>query len=131
MSMIYSNRVNKDDFHRLRRSKKWQWLFLASGEWSQSPYHQGNVTLYYAYDSNKGWAALKQIGFPTRIVVVFKTNGFQTVEEVVSELLLELWYAEGYRVEMIANYEDAEEVDLNTAESLFLTKRKQLSSQKK
>lgn len=129
--MIYSNRVNKDDFHRLRRSKKWQWLFLASGEWSQSPYHQGNVTLYYAYDSNKGWAALKQIGFPTRIVVVFKTNGFQTVEEVVSELLLELWYAEGYRVEMIANYEDAEEVDLNTAESLFLTKRKQLSSQKK
>lgn len=129
--MIYSNRVNKDDFQQIRRSKKWQWLFLASGEWSQSPYHQGNVTLYYAYDSNKGWAALKQIGFPTRIVVVFKTNGFQTVEEVVSELLLELWYAEGYRVEMIANYEDAEEVDLNTAESLFLTKRKQLSSQKK
>lgn len=129
--MIYSNRVNKDDFQQIRRSKKWQWLFLASGEWSQSPYHQGNVTLHYAYDSKKGWAALKQIGFPTRIVVIIKTDDFQTVEDVVSELLLELWYAEGYRVEMIANYEDAEEVDLNTAESLFLTKRKQLSSQKK
>lgn len=128
--MVYSKRINKDDFERLRRSKKWQWLFLASGEWSQSPYHQGNVMLYYAYDTVKGWAALKQIGFPTRIVVIMKTDNFPTVEEVVSELLLELWYAEGYRVEMIANYGDAEEVDLNTAESLFLTKRKQLSSQK-
>ena len=121
--MIYSNRVNKDDFHRLRRSKKWQWLFLASGEWSQSPYHQGNVTLYYAYDSNKGWAALKQIGFPTRIVVIIKTDDFQTVEDVVAELLLELWYAEDYRIEMISNYDYADGVDLDMAESLFLEKR--------
>ena len=121
--MIYSNRVNKDDFHRLRRSKKWQWLFLASGEWSQSPYHQGNVTLYYAYDSNKGWAALKQIGFPTRIVVIIKTDDFQTVEDVVAELLLELWYAEDYRIEIISNYDYADGVDLDMAESLFLEKR--------
>lgn len=121
--MIYSNRVNKDDFHRLRRSKKWQWLFLASGEWSQSPYHQGNVTLHYAYDSNKGWAALKQIGFPTRILVIIKTDDFQTVEDVVAELLLELWYAEDYRIEMISNYDYADEVDLDMAESLFLEKR--------
>ena len=121
--MIYSNRVNKDDFHRLRRSKKWQWLFLASGEWSQSPYHQGNVTLYYAYDSNKGWAALKQIGFPTRIVVIIKTDDFQTVEDVVAELLLELWYAEDYRIEMISNYDYADGVDLDMAESVFLEKR--------
>ena len=121
--MVFSKRINKDDFERLRRSKKWQWLFLASGEWSQSPYHQGNITLYYAYDTVKGWAALKQIGFPTRIVVIIKTDNFPTVEEVVSELLLELWYAEGYRVEMIADYDDAEEVDLSLAESLFLEKR--------
>lgn len=121
--MIYSNRVNKDDFHKLRRSKKWQWLFLASGEWSQSPYHQGNVTLYYAYDSQKGWAALKQIGFPTRIVVVIRIDDFQTVEDVVAELLLELWYAEDYRIEMISNYDYADEVDLDMAESLFLEKR--------
>ncbi|MDA9198738.1 hypothetical protein N9O59_01690 [Schleiferiaceae bacterium] len=121
--MIYSNRVNKDDFHKLRRSKKWQWLFLASGEWSQSPYHQGNVTLYYAYDSQKGWAALKQIGFPTRIVVIIRIDDFQTVEDVVAELLLELWYAEDYRIEMISNYDYADEVDLDMAESLFLEKR--------
>ena len=121
--MFFSNRSNKDDFQRIKRSKKWQWLFLASGEWSQSPYHQGNVTLYYAYDPEKGWASLKQVGFPTRIVVIIKTDNFPTVEEVVSELLLELWYAEGYRVEMIADYDDAEEVDLSLAESLFLEKR--------
>ena len=121
--MIYSTRVNKDDFYRLRRSKKWQWLFLASGEWSQSPYHQGNVTLYYAYDSKKGWAALKQIGFPTRIVVIIKTHDFQNVEQVVAELLLELWYAEGYRIEMITDYGNAEDVDLAMAEYLFLEKR--------
>lgn len=121
--MIYSNRVNKDDFHKLRGSKKWQWLFLASGEWSQSPYHQGNVTLYYAYDSQKGWAALKQIGFPTRIVVIIRIDDFQTVEDVVAELLLELWYAEDYRIEMISNYDYADEVDLDMAESLFLEKR--------
>ena len=88
--MIYSNRVNASDFQRIRRLRKWQWLFLAAGEWSQSPYHQGNVTLYYAYDSNKGWAALKQIGFPTRIVVIIKIENFLTVEEIVAELLLEL-----------------------------------------
>lgn len=129
--MVYSNRINKDDYEKLRRSKKWQWLFLASGEWSQSPYHQGNVTLYYAHDPKKGWAALKQIGFPTRIVVVLKTYDSQSVEEIVSELLLELWYAEGYRIEMIADYDDAECVDLYLAEDLFLTKRKQLSSLKK
>ena len=121
--MVYSNRINKDDFEKLRRSKKWQWLFLASGEWSQSPYHQGNVTLYYAYDPKKGWAALKQIGFPTRIVVVLRTYDSQSVEEIVSELLLELWYSEGYRIEMIADYDDAEEVDLSLAENLFLEKR--------
>ena len=121
--MVYSNRINNDDFEKLRRSKKWQWLFLASGEWSQSPYHQGNVTLYYAYDPKKGWAALKQIGFPTRIVVVLRTYDSQSVEEIVSELLLELWYSEGYRIEMIADYDDAEEVDLSLAENLFLEKR--------
>lgn len=121
--MVYSNRVNAPGFQRIRRSRKWQWLFLAAGEWSQSPYHQGNVTLYYAYDSNKGWAALKQIGFPTRIVVIIKTDDFLTTEEIVAELLLELWYAEGYRIEMIANYNDAEEVDLELAENLFLEKR--------
>jgi hypothetical protein len=121
--MVYSSRVNASDFQRIRRSRKWQWLFLAAGEWSQSPYHQGNVTLYYAYDSNKGWAALKQIGFPTRIVVIIKTDDFLTTEEIVAELLLELWYAEGYRIEMIANYNDAEEVDLDLAENLFLEKR--------
>ena len=121
--MVYSKRINQDDFERLRRSKKWQWLFLASGEWSQSPYHQGNVTLYYAHDPKKGWAALKQIGFPTRIVAIIKTDKAQTVEVVVSELLLELWHAEGYRIEMIADYDDAEEVDLSLAENLFLEKR--------
>ena len=121
--MVYSSRVNASDFQRIRRSRKWQWLFLAAGEWSQSPYHQGNVTLYYAYDSNKGWAALKQIGFPTRIVVIIKTDDFLTTEEIVAELLLELWYVEGYRIEMIANYNDAEEVDLDLAENLFLEKR--------
>lgn len=121
--MVYSNRINNDDFEKLRRSKKWQWLFLASGEWSQSPYHQGNVTLYYAHDPKKGWAALKQIGFPTRIVVVLKIYDSQSIEEIVSELLLELWYAEGYRIEMIADYAYAEEVNLNLAENLFLEKR--------
>ena len=121
--MVYSNRVNASDFQRIRRSRKWQWLFLAAGEWSQSHYHQGNVTLYYAYDSHKGWAALKQIGFPTRIVVIIKIENFLSVDEIVSELLLELWYAEGYRIEMIANYNDAEDVDLFLAENLFLEKR--------
>ena len=121
--MIFSNRVNKDDFQKMKRSKKWQWLFLASGEWSQSPYHQGNVTLYYAHDPKKCWAALKQIGFPTRIVVVLKTYDSQSIEEIVSELLLELWYSEGYRIEMIADYAFAEEVDLSLAENLFLEKR--------
>ena len=121
--MIYSNRVNRDDFQRIKRSRQWQWLFLASGEWSQSPYHQGNVTLYYAHDPKNGWAALKQIGFPIRIVVVSKTYDSQSVEEIVSELLLELWYAEGYRIEMIEDYDNAEDVDLSSAESLFLEKR--------
>jgi hypothetical protein len=81
------------------------------------------VTLYYAYDSHKGWAALKQIGFPTRIVAIIKTDDFLTVEEIVAELLLELWYAEFCRIEIIADYNNAQKVDLDLAENIFLEKR--------
>ena len=64
-------------------------------------------------------------------MVVLKTYDSQSIEEIVSELLLELWYAEGYRIEMIADYDDTECVDLYLVEDLFLTKRKQKSSLKK
>ena len=64
--MVYSNRMNKDDFQRIKRSKKWQWLFLASGEWSQSPYHQGNVTLYYA-PIRKRLGCIEAVGFPLEL----------------------------------------------------------------
>jgi len=75
-------------FQQLKRKTNGSWTFLLSGEWSQTPYHQGNVKFYVrSSNSNQNWAILSS-GFPKRIVVAatFKQS---TSVEVASGIMLQ------------------------------------------
>ena len=57
------------------------WHFLLTGEWSQSPYHQGKVAFHYRNTNDRiNWAILS-LGFPRRIAVVAAFNQLTKIEE--------------------------------------------------
>lgn len=83
--------THKDDdiqaFRQMKRKTKGGWTFLMSGEWSQSPYHQGRVQFYVRKsEDNRDWAILSY-GFVKRIVVVASFIHPVTVE-VASGIML-------------------------------------------
>jgi len=66
---IYT-KADEERFLRLKRRTSGKWTFLVSGEWSQSPYHQGNISFYIrSSDDNRYWALMSG-GFPRRIIAV-------------------------------------------------------------
>jgi hypothetical protein len=82
-----SSRVDSiGEFARLKR-KKWHWSFLASGEWSQSPYHQGNLTLEFAVSKDGSHVAILENGFPRRILAISRKQPDEGLEPVLSRLL--------------------------------------------
>ena len=97
--------TNKDPdlqlFKQLKRKTPGSWRFLLSGEWSQSPYHQGNVQFYVrSSNENKNWAILSS-GFPNRIVVVAIFDQPTSVEEASGFMLQTLEKRGGEYIEFI------------------------------
>ena len=81
--MTIATYVDKDTtlFDQMKNKTSGAWEFLLSGEWSQSPYHQGKVAFHYRNtNSKKNWAILS-IGFPKRIAVAATFNQLTKIEE--------------------------------------------------
>lgn len=74
-------------FNHMKRNISGPWNFLLSGEWSQSPYHQGKVEFHYRNTKDlRNWAILS-IGFPKRIAVVATFDEPTELEKACSILL--------------------------------------------
>ena len=61
-------------FQSLKRRTKGGWTLLVSGEWSQSPYHQGSMSFSIRHSANKCYWSLLQSGFPNKILAVAETE---------------------------------------------------------
>jgi len=81
------NQSYRDTFERLKRRSKGVWQFLASGEWSQSPYHQGSHTFHIRHDPKQYYWSLLSIGFPNRVIAVAHTPETQQLEAVAVAML--------------------------------------------
>jgi hypothetical protein len=79
--------TDKQEFERFKRRSKGEWKFLASGEWSESPYHQGNHTFYIRSDAMRQYWSLLSVGFPNQIIAVAYTPGPQELEVVAVAML--------------------------------------------
>jgi len=66
---------DEKQFKRLKRKTSGDWTFLVSGEWSQSPWHQGTHSFYIRSSEDKQYWALLNGGRPRRIVAVAHTPG--------------------------------------------------------
>jgi hypothetical protein len=84
---IYSQYNNEPVFNRLRR-KKWGGCdFLVAGEWSQSPYHQGNITFHFALNLKGDYCALLINGFPRRVECIAQFDADETMPEVLGTMM--------------------------------------------
>src|SRR5437868_1558982 len=83
-----SNNENSD-FARLKRKKRTKWRLLVSGEWSETPMNEGNVTVDISYSLDRKTWALLQRGVPNRIVAVAETDG-TILEDIAAEMMAQL-----------------------------------------
>ena len=96
---VYTSVLDPEEFRKIKRRGQWKWDFLVSGEWYETMYHQGNMSLYLAIDRKKGLAALMEHSFPKRIAAVVAFSPERSDEDIASELLIARRQAGGVRVD--------------------------------
>ena len=96
---VYTSVSDPEEFRKIKRRGQWKWDFLVSGEWYETMYHQGNMSLYLAIDRKKGLAALMEHSFPKRIAAVVAFSPERSDEDIASELLIVRRQAGGVRVD--------------------------------
>ncbi len=74
-------------FNQMKHKTAGPWHFLLTGEWSQSPYHQGKVEFLFRNTNDQKHWALLSMGFPKRIAVV-ATFGVPTELEEACSIML-------------------------------------------
>ena len=103
MILIYT-RVTPNDseaFERLRRGKRLPWIFVVSGEWSESPHHAGSVSFWAAKTVSRNRWALLVRGFPTRIVAVSEADREVAFEDIAGLMMWKLELEQGECVDTI------------------------------
>lgn len=89
------------------KRKKWTgWRFLAQGEWSESPFHQGNETFNYTFTEDRRFWALMQRAFPCRILAVAEVEPAQGAEEVLGQMLKTLMNQGGPYIDVVHSHEE-------------------------
>jgi hypothetical protein len=83
----WHSKEDETEFKRIRRKATGSWRFLAAGEWSQSPYHQGNMSFSYRCSPDRKYWALMAEGFPRRIVAVAEATGLEETEMVTAQMM--------------------------------------------
>ena len=88
-------------FKRLKR-KKWQWQFLASGEASETPMNQWNVSFFLGNTKDNQFWALKQQELHGKIVVVAETESTDEIDisNIAQQLLNEYYKWDGLYIDI-------------------------------
>ncbi len=104
--ICYTEEDKLSEFKKLKR-KKWEAFdFLMDGEWSESPYHEGDVRFYYSSTPNKKNWAIMEIGFPKRIVCVASLESPMDPIEVLARMLLRLDETGGTYIDLLNDGSD-------------------------
>lgn len=99
-----SKNMDPEIFDRVKRRKRQRWHFLLSGEWSQSPYHQGDLTFYYSFNTKKNHCAILQTGYPKRIVAIVDQIKKESDTYVLAYLLYMLKKKDDIYVDYLHDY---------------------------
>lgn len=94
LTCIYNGKVKK-------KSKWGQWDFLISGEWSESPHHQGDHRFFIASTPDHRYWALKSIRFPTRIIAIAQVNGDVCLKKIAGQMMRAVADQDGDYIDMI------------------------------
>jgi hypothetical protein len=99
------------DFARVKRTRWQPWEFLLRGEWSQSPWHSGDICLLVAHGCSDRRFALKSVGFPTRIVVVAEADRAIDLESAAGAMMRQLRSDGGTYVDGYHDWSDRIDID--------------------
>ena len=97
------------EFKRLKRKTSGDWTFLVSGEWSQSPWHQGTHSFYIRSSEDKQYWALLNGSRPRRIAAVAHTPVPLSLTFVGASMLQTVYKQGGDCIGGIHDYGDIDE----------------------
>jgi len=93
------------EFLRLKRRRIWEsWKFLVSGEWSESPYHQGNHSFFYSISKDGQFMRILHQAFPPTILVIGRRGPQEELGSMATRLLQEINDVFGYYIEFVHHY---------------------------
>jgi hypothetical protein len=97
------------EFLRLKRRRIWDpWKFLVSGEWSESPYHEGNHCFLYSVSKDSQFMRILHRSFPPTILMIGRRGAKEELGEMAARLLREINDEYGYYIEFVHHYGDLE-----------------------
>jgi hypothetical protein len=91
-------------FRRLKRRTSGAWTLLISGEWSQTPWHQGNHKFYIRCSKDNRFWALLSSGFPNRIVAMAHFPDGSHPEIAGAEMMRKVREQGGDYIDMVNEY---------------------------
>lgn len=105
---IYTRYVNDNAaaFKKLTRRTSGKWSFLVLGEWSQSPWHQGDLKFSIRSSEDRKYWALLSSGFPNRIVAVAHFIDGTNLETAGAQMLKALREQGGGYIDAVHEYGD-------------------------
>lgn len=99
------------EFARLRRVKRSPWIWVASAEWSESPWHAGKVQFYAAKARHGERWALLSVDFPPRVAAVAEADHDLKFEDIVGFMLRKLHADGGEYIELLHDFNDDIDID--------------------
>lgn len=99
-------------FRKVKRRTTGPWTFLISGEWSQSPYHQGNHQFHIRSSPDKTRWALMSSGFPSRIIAVAQFGDPTRLEVAAGEMMRSAREHDGDYIDMVHDHAKGIDLDL-------------------
>lgn len=97
---------DKKLFRSLKAKTSGRWTFLVSGEWSQSPYHQGDLTFLIRRSVDKrSWTVLRS-GFQKKIVAAARFDEPASIEFAGSSMLRLLREQDGEYIDYVEEFGD-------------------------
>lgn len=104
-----------DNVKKLKRLKKRKWIFLVSGEYSPSMFHQGNIRFYYTTSLNDKNIYILGSGFPEKIYSIYQNINIDKFnlnkEEFLGQMLKELMDNNGPYIEFV--HDSNEDINLD------------------
>jgi hypothetical protein len=96
-------------FRRIKAKTAGPWTFLVSGEWSQSPHHQGDVRFFARSSEDKTCWGILESSFPKRIVVAAHFGKAIEIEGACATMLQRLRERGGEYIDFAHEFGDIDQ----------------------